>query len=205
MSQEQPDPLVLDPRWHADCRIEAELPEDKVVGRRFLIHAACVGAALAALTYTGWLGFVTLDLSHQIADWEQRIKDNRAEVREVQAMQRDYAAEAMKIDQAYALVRPQLHVSRLVTDLGRTRPEKVLIDTIEWNDAGIVVRGHVQENSERASRLLAGYVELLRKDEKIGPLFRDIQLTDLDRGGAGAAGKAEALRYEIKFTLKGPA
>ena len=68
MTQEQPDPLTLDPRWHVDCRIEAELPEDKVIGKRFIIHAAFVAAALSAVTYTGWLGFVTLNLRHQIAD-----------------------------------------------------------------------------------------------------------------------------------------
>jgi Tfp pilus assembly protein PilN len=203
MSQEQPDPLALDPRWHVDCRIEAELPEDKVIGKRFIIHAAFVAAALSALTYTGWLGFVTLNLRHQISDWDQRIKDNRAEVREVQGMQRDYAADSVKIDQAHQLVRPQLYVSRFVSDLGRTRPEKVAIDTIEWNDSGIVVRGSVRESSERASRLLAGYVEVLRKDEKIGPIFREIVLTDLDRGGGAAAGNAETLRYEIKLTPKG--
>lgn len=202
MSHEQPDPLVVDPRWHVDCRIEAELPEDKVIGKRFIIHAAFVATALSALTFTGWLGFVTLNLRHHIADWEQRIKDNRAEVREVQAMQRDYATESVKIDQAHALVRPQLYVSRFATDLGRMRPEKIVIDTIEWNDAGIVVRGNVRESSERASRLLAGFVEVLRKDEKIGALFREILLTDLDRGGGSAAGNEETLRYEIKFTLK---
>ena len=49
MTQEQPDPLTLDPRWHVDCRIEAELPEDKVIGKRFIIHAAFVAAALSAV------------------------------------------------------------------------------------------------------------------------------------------------------------
>ena len=32
------DPLALRPHWHVDYRIEAELPDDTVIGTRFLIN-----------------------------------------------------------------------------------------------------------------------------------------------------------------------
>lgn len=191
------DPLALSGHWHVDCRIEAELPEDNLVGTRFLANAAASALALGAVLFAGWLGYLSLSLQYQVRDWEQRIKDNRAEMLDVQRMQREYATAAMKIDQAHALVRPQFFVSGLIADIGRTRPEPLVLDVVDWNDTGIVIRGSLRATSEQAAAMLGQYVKTLTTDEKIGPLFRRIQLTDLDRSSAG-----EALRFEISFLLK---
>lgn len=191
------DPLPLTSHWHVECRLEAELPEDNIVGRRFLVNMVFTAVAAGLLLYAGWLGYVSMSLRNQIRDWERRMDDNRSEVRDIQRMQREYATEAAKIDQAYALVRPQLFVSGFVADIGRTRPEPMTIDIIEWNAAGIVIRGSVRETSERASRIVGGYVELLRKDEAIAPLFREIVPTSIDRGTGG-----DMLKFEIALRLK---
>lgn len=196
----KPERPARPPQWHLDLRIEAELPDDNIVGRRFLIHAAATAATVGIALFTGWLAYATFSLRHQVRDWEQRIHDNQAEVREIQRLQREYAVEAGKIDQAHSLVRPQFFVSELVSSIGRTRPDLVAIDIIEWNELGVIVRGSVKDKSEPASRLVASYVEVLRADAKIAPLFREIVLTDLDRGTAG-----ETLRFEIVFRLKGSA
>ena len=191
------DPLGLSAHWHVDCRLEAELPEDTIIGRRFLVHVGFLAVALGALLFTGYQSYVMFSLRHQIRDWEQRISDNRAEVRDIQRMQKEYAVEAAKIDQVHALVRPHFYVSGLVANLGRTRPERMAIDIIEWNDAGVILRGNLRERSDRATEMLGGYVEQLRRDAQIGPLFREIALTDLDRGSSG-----ETLRFEIRLALK---
>ena len=138
--------------------------------------------ALGALLFAGWLGYLSLSLNYQIRDWEQRLKDNRAEVLDIERMRREYSAESAKIDQAHALIRSQFYVSGLISDLGRTRPDVVAIDLIEWNDAGIVLRGSLRENSERATAIIGDYVKALIRDDKIGPLFQEIRLADLDRG-----------------------
>ena len=194
------DPLTLSPHWHVDCRVEAELPEDNIVGTRFLINVVFTAVALVMVLYTGWLGYVNLNLRRQIRDWENRINDNRAEVGDIKRMQRDYAMEAAKIDQAYTLIRPQLNVSGLFANIARTRPEQVVIDIIEWNDSGVVLRGSLAEkNSERATRLVGAFVEQLRRETKIAEIFRDIGLTDMDRGSGG-----DTLRFEIALRLKNP-
>lgn len=192
------DPLGLSPQWHVDLRLETELPEDTVIGTRFLVHAGFSAVALAAMVFAGFQGYIALSLSHQIQDWEKRISDNSAEVADITRMQREYSTEAVKIDQAYALVRPQLYVSEFIDSLGRTRPERIVIDLIEWNDAGVVLRGSLRERSDRATAMLGSYVEELKRDPKIGPLFQKIGLTDLDRGVSG-----DTLRFEIKFSMKG--
>lgn len=193
------DPLELSPPWHVDCRLEAELPEDNIVGRRFMVHAFSTSLALGMLLFTGWIGYTALTLRWQIDDWELRLKENLAEIREIQRMQREYAAEAAKIDEAYSLARPRFQLWQFLADIGRTRPESMAIDGVEWNDAGVVIRGSIGESSERAARLLTAYVDQLRRHERIGSLFRDIRLTDLDRGGTGGA-----LRFEINCALSNP-
>jgi hypothetical protein len=191
------DPLGLNPHWHVDCRLEEDLPEDNIVGTRFLINVVFSAVALAAVLFAGWLGYLNLSLRHQIRDWEQRIKDNRSEVRDIQRMQQEYAVEAAKVDQAYQLVRPQFYVTGLIADLGRTRPDPVVIDIVEWNEVGVVVRGTLKASMEQATGTLGQYVKKLSADEKLGPLFERIQLRDFDRGETG-----EATKFEIWFTPK---
>lgn len=197
MSRER-DPLGLSPHWHVDVRVVAELPEDNVVGTRFLVNVVFSAVTFGMLLFAGWLGYLNFILRHQIRDWEQRIADNRAEVRDIQHMQREYAVESAKIDQAHALVAPTIFVSGFISDLGRTRPEQVVIDTIDWTESGVIVRGNVRESSQRATLLLGNYTKQLVRDEKIGPLFRDIALTSLDRG----SNAGELLNFELTFRSK---
>jgi hypothetical protein len=192
------DPLELSPHWHVDCRIVAELPDDNVVGTRFLINVLFGGAAVAAIIYTGLLVAQWFSLRYQIRDWEQRISDNRGEVNDIKRMQREYAVEALKIDQAYALVRPLFNVSSFISGVGRTRPEQMSIDTIDWNEAGITMRGGLNEAPEQASLILGNYVKTLNADDKIGTLFH-ARLTGADRGTAG-----DAFKFEISLSLIPP-
>lgn len=197
MSRER-DPLAPSPHWRVDLRLVGELPEDNIVGTRFLVNVLFAAAAVAAVVYCGWLGYKDLILRRQIHDWEQRIKDNAAEVRDIQDMQKKYAMEAQKIDQAWTLVRPQLRVHQFFADLGRTRPEQLVIDLIEWNDTGIVMRCNIREGSEAATRIVGNYVRQLNRDEKISPLFA-VFSTDQSRGDRDGV-----FKFELTFRFKPP-
>ena len=186
--------------WHIDCRIEAELPEDNIVGTRFLINVLFGALAVAGLLFTGWLGYRDLSTRRQTRDWEQRINDNRGEVRDIKRMQGEFAVESAKIDDAYKLIKPQFFVSGFIANLGRSRPSQLVINAIEWSDLTILVRGSVREKSERATILLGNYVKVLGKDETMSPLFREIRLTGFDRGNSD-----DLINFEIAFYLKGAA
>jgi hypothetical protein len=196
MSRER-DPLATSPHWRVDLRLLAELPEDNIIGTRFIVHVVFSAVALAALLFTGWLGYLDFSLRYQIRDWEQRINDNRAESHDLQRMQVEYAAEAAKIDEAWKLVRPQLRVFEFVNNLGRTRPDKLVIDLIEWNETGLVVRGTLQESSENATSILKEYLKVLKSDEKIAPLFHEIEPTDMSRSSGN-----DVFKIEITFRFK---
>ena len=195
MSRER-DPLAPDPHWRVDLRLVAELAEDNVIGTRFLVNVIFSAVAVIALIYCGWLGYQDFSLRHQIRDWDQRVKDNAAEVREIQDMQKKYAMEAAKVDQAWTLIRPQLRVHAFLTNLGRTRPEQLVIDIVDWNENGIVVRGNLRESSDRATSTLTNYVRLLNADEKINSVF-NVKEGDLLRDPSGAL-----FKFEITFRFR---
>jgi hypothetical protein len=181
-----------------DLRLVAELPEDNLVGTRFLVHVVFCAVAVAAVISAGYFGYRDYKLRREISDWEQRIKDSAAEVGEIQAMSKKYDLEAAKIKQAWELVRPQLRIHDFLTDLGRTRPELLFIDIVEWNESGIVVRCNIRESSERATFILGNYVKLLNRDEKIGALF-NVMSTDLSRGTNDGV-----FKFELTFRFKAP-
>jgi hypothetical protein len=191
------DPLQLSGHWHIDYRIESELPEDTVVGKRFLINAGFTVLAVAAFTCAVTLGWHTRDLWRQIDELEAEIRKGREEVSAIDAIQSKFDREADKVDQAYKLVRPRIFVSEFVSSLGRTRPERMAIDLIEWNDNTIILRGGLRERSTAASITLGDYISALKAEPTIGPLFSNIQLMTLDSGEKGGM-----MRFEIRFTLR---
>ena len=173
------------------------MPEDNVVGTRFLINTFFGAVAFATLLFAGWLGYVDLTTWRQMRDWEQRIKENQAEVRDIQRMQRDYTVESAKIDEAYKLIQPQLRVYEFIQTLGRTRPPQLVIDSIDWNEATIIVHGNLRGESEQASALLSNYVRTLAKEAKMGAVFREPpRLTGFDRGASN-----DVINFEISFYL----
>lgn len=84
----------------------------------------------------------------------------------------------------------------------------MVIDTIEWTESGVAVRGSLRENSKRDADLLSDYLKLLIRDEKIGPLFdKDkIRLTNVDRGTGDNATNMinviNVIKYEITFPFR---
>ena len=195
---ESRNPFLPRPQWHVDCRIVAELPEDSIVGRRFLAKALFGSVTLILCLVAGWLLYSGLSQRDHIGDWERRLADNQAEVREIQRLQREYGLEAAKIDAAYTLVNSPLVVSEFIAQIGGTRPERMTIDIIETNGGSLVMRGSLSEtSSERASRSLGKYIEDLRKNRQIGPKFSQIVLTSLERRENN-----DPLSFEISFVFR---
>jgi hypothetical protein len=192
------DRLFLAPNWHVDCRLIAELPEDSVIGMRFITYAIPCVIALAAVLFTGWYAYSDLSMRQQIADTELRQEDDRWEVIEIRRLQRFYEIEAKKIESAYSEMKNPLLISGLVSGLGRDLPERMVIDSIELNEGQVIVRGRLREMSERASRLIGGYLDKLRSDQDVGPRFTQINVTSLDRSPEDE----QVMLYSITLRLK---
>ena len=190
--------LFLTPNWHVDCRLIAELPEDSVVGMRFITYAVSCAVAFAAVLFTGWYVYADLTLRRQIEEAEQKLEDDRWEVIEIRRLQRFYEIESKKIDSAYSEMRNPFLFSAFVSELGRSLPERMVVDTIEFGDGKFIIHGRLREASERASLLLGDYLDKLRTDPELGPHFTSINVTGLDR----SLEDEQMMTYAITMHLK---
>jgi hypothetical protein len=190
--------LLLASHWHVDCRLVAELPEDSVVGIRFITYAISCAIALGAVLFTGWYAYADLSLRHQIEDATQHLEDDRWEVIEIRRLQRFYEIEAKKIESAASEMKNPLLLSGFISQLGHDLPERMVVDSIELSEGQFVVRGRLREASERASRLIGGYLDKLRNDPELAPHFNQINVTSLDRSPEDE----QVMVYSITLHLK---
>jgi len=186
------------PHWHVDCRLVGELPEDSVVGVRFITYAISCAIALGAVLFTGWYAYADLTLRHQIEDAEQRLEDDRWEVIEIRRLQRFYEIESKKIESAYSEMKNPILISGFVAELGRTLPARMAVDSIEYNEGRFIIHGRMREASERASLMLGSYLDKLRADPEVGPRFSSINVTGLDR----SVEDDQVMTYAITMHLK---
>jgi hypothetical protein len=192
------DRLFLTAHWHVDCRLVAELPEDSVVGIRFITYAVSCGIALAAVLFTGWYAYTDFSLRHQIDYATNRLEDDRWEVIEITRLQRFYEIESKKIESAYGEMKTPLLISGFISELGRTLPERMVVDAIDYGDGSFVIHGRMRETSEQASIILGDYLEKLRKAADVGPRFSTINVTSLNR----SVEDEQVMSYAITLKVK---
>ena len=184
--------------WRVDYRLSAALPSNDLVRRRFIVSIVAVTLAVAMFVVTAWQFYASRELSTQIDYWEKRNAENRRPLAQVQQLSRTLVSKDERIKYAYELMQMPFPVSEFILNLGRARPANIRIDTISANDVGVVVHGGLRQASEEASRTIKRYVEELRRDPAIGPLFAGITLTSFPREGT------DVHVFVITFTLKDP-
>jgi hypothetical protein len=183
--------------WHIDCRLSKELPDDKPIRGRFVAGVLAGALAAAVLTYALWAVYDRQNLVSDIADWHRRIDANSAETTKLRAVGSALAADATRLDEAYALIHGPIAVSRFIRETGLTRPVPVRLDMIELNAGTISLRGGLTESSQRASVILGQYVADLRAGAYYRQFFSAIALTSLERNE-----QTGAINFEITLKLK---
>lgn len=187
----------LGPHWHQDFRDVTTLPEDRLVRVRFLANTCAAVVALCLLIVVGWQLSVRHYLSAQLRYWDNEIAVRRDEYDELQLLLRDYITESTRINEAYKIVYSPVVVSDLIVSFGRTLPERMAIDMIEHTGQVILMRGYLAEPPERASRVLGQFLETLRNDPRIGPLFSDISAP-----GFGRPERGDEFLFELQLKLR---
>lgn len=183
--------------WHFDCRLPKELPDDTPVRGRFIANAIAGALAAVSLTYIGWAYYSQQSLATDTADWRQKISANNLETTRLRKVSSEAVDGASRVNQAYTLVHSPLIVSQFLQEIGRSRPETIRLDTIEENSGVIYLRGGLRESSQRGSVLLGRYVDELRANPRLSPLFSSIVLTSLERND-----QIQAINFEITFKAK---
>ncbi|HVT73447.1 MAG TPA: hypothetical protein VHD61_09940 [Lacunisphaera sp.] len=193
----KPDDVHQGP-WHIDCRLSAQLPSGDLIRRKFIGNVVAASIAACVLILAFWQLYVSGSLRSEIQYWQDQVATHKRQFAELNLATKTLDAKVARLDAAYDLMGAPYHVSDLLLNFGRTRLPKMSILSINGFAGGVVVRGTLQEPSEQAAQTLKHYVEDLRKDPAIGPLFSAIVLTSLER-----AEGADTLTFEIACKLKG--
>jgi len=192
-------PSLISPHedWRMDFCLSAELPEDSIIGRRFITNALASLVVAGALLALAWTGYELWVVKGGIGDWQARMANAGPELKEVERLQGEYVLETQRIDQIHRLMSNPMPVTRLIGELGRTLPDIVSLDMIESYDDEIVVRGTLEASSQEASKLIGNYVKGLSDNPVIGPHFEEIKLSGLERFD-----DEDGLSFEFTMTPK---
>ena len=185
--------------WRIDCRISAALPSGDLIRRRFIGNAIAATLAAACLIFTLWQLYTSGLLSTEISYWQQQMSENDRAFKTLAADTAKLDSLVNRLDAAYELVRSPYTASELILELGRTRLERMSLERIDGFREGVVLRGILREPSTRASQTLRAYVDSLRRDPKLGPLFAGVALVSMERNETG-----DEISFEIACRLKEP-
>lgn len=186
--------------WRIDCRISAALPSGDLIRRRFITNAIAATLAAATLIFTLWQFYTSGLLSTEITYWQQQIAENDRAFKALTADTAKLDALLAKLDAAHGLMQTPYVTTELILDLGRTRLERMNLERIDGFREGLVLRGTLREPSTRATQTLRHYVDVLRTDPKLGPLFASVALVSMERNETG-----DLISFEIACRLKQPA
>ena len=167
--------------WHIDRRLSGALPSNDLVRSRFMTNAITATLAACALIIGCWQLYLNNSLATEISYWNQRIQENQRQADELKALTRTLGEQTTKLDQAYGLMAAPYVLSDLVMAFGRTRLDRMNIESINGFAGGVVLRGTLRVPSEKATQQLRAYVESLRRDREFAALFGTIALTSLER------------------------
>ena len=194
----KPSEIDLGPYWHYDFREVASLPEDRVVRVRFLANTLAGLIALAMVTLIGWQLFMSYSYSVQLRFWDREIVLHSEEYDQLLLLLRDYMAESAKIEEAHKIIYSPLVASDLLVDIGRTLPDAMSVDGVEYSVDLVTIRGGVVAPPERVSSVLGQYLNTLKADPRIGALFNDISAPGFGRDERGGR-----YTFVIQLRLRG--
>jgi hypothetical protein len=183
--------------WRMDCRISAALPSSDLVRRRFITNAVAATLAAAALVASIWLLYISQTLAGESTVWRQRISDNKRQVDALNADTRTLSEAAARIEAAYALMVPRYRLSELMMALGRNRPARMQVESIDSLETGLVLRGILHEPSDRAKITLDQCRQAMLADPMLGTRFASISLTSFSRKET-----TDTFEFELNFKLK---
>ncbi len=183
--------------WHIDTRLSGNLPSNDLVRSRFVANTVAGTMAVSALMILCWQLYIGKSLRTEISYWNQRISENQAQATELKVLTKALADQTARLDQAYTLVGNPYLLSELVMVFGRTRIDRMTIESINGFAGGVVLRGILRSPSDQATQQLRAYVETLRHDKELAAIFGAVAITSVERAEGD-----NALTFEVACKFK---
>jgi hypothetical protein len=168
-------PLVQ-PFWHPDFRNREKLPDIKVVRTTFWINGPAIFIVIALGLYFGVQEWQLRALKMQIADTEARIARDKRPSEQAVALFKKFQPEEARIIEVNTFVNSKPLISKLILRLGQTLPPNIAVDTMDFREAGLLLRLSVRGDPVAASGYANAYRDLLAADKELS-LFEDIAFT----------------------------
>ena len=173
-------PLV--PSWHPNFRNYEKLPDVKQVRTAFSVNFAAIAVACAALAVFGIQEYNLRQLNKQVADYEQRIKQDKKKSDQAVALFKKYQTEEAKINEVDAFIRSKPITSDLLLRLAQLVPKNIAFDSFDLRDTGLNLRISVRGSSTEALGLAGNFLELLRADKDLAKFgFDDFAIVNSAR------------------------
>lgn len=198
-SKRASDELHYHRPWHVDYKLSGMSAERLAASRRFLAGIVAAALLVFAGAMASWQLYANRTLRQDLDYWQSQMAANRGLFDQLTASNTRLQAQSAALKQAYDLMASPYQLSEFIISVGRTIPPRMRVDVIETNDVRAAISGVLFEPAEEATGTLGAYMEGLRRNPAIGPLFSSIAITSLQRKGEG-----DAVLFEITLRLKEP-
>lgn len=181
--------------WHSNFRNAAELPDTKVVRTAFFINSVAVLLFASVLLLFVYQEYTIAGLRGEIATAEQQLEKEKKPSAQAIALYKTFGEEDKKIIELETFLKGnKIVLSEFITRVGQLLPKRMSITTVEYSEAGVIVRGHV---GGTAAEIASNYEKAVKEDAAIKQQFESVSITNLSRDPEGA-------RFSFELTFKFP-
>lgn len=170
------------PGWHPNFRNFTQLPDTKVVRTSFLFTGIAGFVATAIFTFFCYQEYNLYLLEKQVDEWTAKIEQRQKPSSQAIAAYKAFQEEQKKLAEAEDfLASEKLPFTEFLIHLGEKLPRYLAITYINYNAAGVTIRGLVKGEPDQASGLASAYEKQLREDAETARKFGSISITTLSR------------------------
>lgn len=167
--------------WHPNLRVADRLPDTKVVRTAFFVNGIAATIAIVLALYLGEQELRIRALNVQIVEWQKQIDHDRLESNQAVALYGRFKAEAEKAAEVDAFLKSKPVLSEIILRIGQTLPIKIALDSLDCRENGVTLRATIRGAPDQASGDASVYLDQLRRDKELAPLFADVTLVSLNR------------------------
>jgi hypothetical protein len=170
--------------WHPNLRIEANLPDTKVVRTAFFVNGAGMLLVIALLLLLGFQEWKLHEVNKQIDDWQRSIDRDTKQSEKAVALFQNFKKEEEKTLEVANFVESKPVLSEIVLRLGQITPKKIAFDGLDFKDTGFSIRATVKGAPDHAAIDASAYEKQLRADKVLGPMFNDVNLLTMRKNAS---------------------
>lgn len=189
-------PATVAAYWHPNFRVEASLPDTKVVRTSFVINAAVVVLMLGLGVILYVREAASAEVRAQSAEWSRYIAENRPKYDKAVKMQTEFSDAEKKVREIEAFVASRMIPADFLKIISATLPRLITIDSVEMRADGVQLRGTVVGSSERSAPLAKAYADQLAANPALKAQMESVKLNSQSRDQEG---NRFVFEIELKF------